>query len=91
MANKLVAFFATDNGKSVAALFGLIGVGTGMCVKCLPNVLLDQTKEFLQLFKYHSYIFSYYIHKLTKLLFCVHLEMDFPFLFQQALLKNWNK
>lgn len=53
MANKFVAFFATDNGKSTAALLALIASGSGMFAKFLPHsALLDKTKEFLQLFKY---------------------------------------
>ena len=55
--NKFVSFFATGKGRVTSGILTAAAVTSGILAKYLPNsLLLDQTREFLQLYKSDYYI-----------------------------------
>lgn len=60
--NKFVAFFATEKGQVTSSILALGAFTSSILVKYLPNsFMLEQSREFLQLFKFepihHSFLF----------------------------------
>lgn len=63
--NKLAAFFITEKGKLTSGVLAFTALSAGVLAKYLPNsFLLDQTQEFLQLFKWSNSHFFFVFSKI---------------------------